>query len=67
VALPAFAAACRAAAPLLLTDRRAAHFVVCVRVCLCSAPPGPQQQTRRRGMQRPGGTDRLTDGRPAVT
>jgi len=61
VALLAFAAERRAAAPLLLTAGRAEidrYFL----------QPGAQQQTRSNGVQRASdGTDRQTDGRPAVT
>jgi len=57
VALLAFAAERRAAAPLLLTAGRAAvdrYFL----------QPGAQQQTRSNGVQRASdGTDRQTDGR----
>ena len=66
VALPAFAAACRAAARLMLTagppcsNRRISP----------AWPPGPQLQTRSSGVRRPYGTDRQTggqtDGRPTV-
>jgi len=66
VALPAFAAARRAAARLLLT---AGPPAVQQSIDI-SWLPGPQQQTRSSGVRRPDGTDRQTygrtDGRPTV-
>jgi len=63
VALPAFAAARRAAAPLLLT----AGPLAVQQSTNISRPPGPQQQTLSSGVRRPGGqTDGRTDGRLPV-
>jgi len=59
VALPAFAAARRAAARLLLTaDPPAVQHWIDI-----SWPPSPQQQTRSSGM-RAGGWNRRTGGHP---
>jgi len=57
VALPTFAAACRAAAPLLLT-------AACDQYLLA---PGPQQQTCISDVRRPDGTDEPTAARDAQT
>ena len=59
MALPAFAAARRAVAPLLLT---AGPPAVQQSIDI-SQLPGPQQQTRSCGMRRPDGTDGQTDVR----
>jgi len=60
VALPAFAAARRAAARLLLTAGPSA-MQQSIGILW---PPSPQQQTRSSGERRPNGqTDRQTDGR----
>jgi len=59
VALPAFTAARRAAARLLLT----AGSPAMQQSIDISWPPGPQQQTHSSGAWRPDGTDRRTDGR----
>jgi len=62
VALLAFAAECRAAAPLLLGARRLPLSID------VSRPPGPQQQTRCTPQLRSiDGTDRQTDGRWTVS
>jgi len=58
-ALPAFAAARRVAARLLLTaDPPAVQQSIDI-----SWQPGPQQQTRGSGVRQPDGTDGQTDGR----
>jgi len=59
VALPAFAAAPRAAARLLLNA--CAPAVQQSTDVFC--PPGPQQQTRNSSVRWPDGTDGRTDGR----
>jgi len=58
VALPAFAAARRAAARLLLT----AHPPRVKQSINISCPPGQRQQTRSSSTRLPNGTDRQTDG-----
>jgi len=60
VALPAFAAARRAAAQLLLTAGLPAVQQSIDRPI--SWPPGPQQQTRSSGVRRPDGRDERTGG-----
>jgi len=59
VALPAFAAARRAAAPCCCGAGRAA-----IDRHLLPTGPGPQQQTRRTQLQRANETDRRTDTVP---
>jgi len=56
VTLLAFAAECRAAAPLMASARRLPLLMN------ISSPHGAQQQTRRTG-QMTGQTDKRTDGR----